>query len=415
MIRILLQPKISYDAFRIEYVKWLVACHALRLDDRKVLRAIDPECTLSQLRRNYVYSFSYGKKNVERNHLDCIPGLRDILFCEDGEINQDGLLRLLAGPEQPPDCITDESHRQGLLRSHFQSLYQEIEKGLTGQTRPDAMDCCKNIFVYDNMKEAAYWLMDQLQVRTCPYCNRVYTTQSFATKLRPPFDHFIPKSKHPYFGLSLFNLVPACDYCNRKKGEGDPNILVSPDLSDLSEKWLIYPYDEGYDDENEKAPFEMRSYPGEGFQFLKALRGENTRFQLNIQTSGSPKGKQIQNAVTKLGIKDIYGTHKQEVQKIAQLHYWYSHTYLKQLLSLVVKNWKDLPPPSQVLLIGQVKEKLYFADLAQEDWGNAPLNKLKADILAQLDKYEQTSEIGTDTDNGKDELKNEQGSNLRPD
>ena len=57
-------------------------------------------------------------------------------------------------------------------------------------------------------------------LRYCPYCNAdlVYTIKC-DDKDKPyksAFDHFYPQSRYPFLGLSLYNLIPACDRCNSK-------------------------------------------------------------------------------------------------------------------------------------------------------------------------------------------------------
>jgi len=54
----------------------------------------------------------------------------------------------------------------------------------------------------------AYWLMRELQVNVCPYCNRLYTTtyrteEDGTGSTRPEFDHFYPQSKYPFFAVSF--------------------------------------------------------------------------------------------------------------------------------------------------------------------------------------------------------------------
>ena len=58
------------------------------------------------------------------------------------------------------------------------------------------------------------------KVRYCLYCNAdtVYAMNIQGGKRRLPYasalDHFLPRRYYPYFGLSLYNLVPACTRCN---------------------------------------------------------------------------------------------------------------------------------------------------------------------------------------------------------
>lgn len=74
----------------------------------------------------------------------------------------------------------------------------------------------------DNFKNSvlsdwnAYVFVYKTNLRVCPYCNRQYITPIFSNngKMRADLDHFLLKSKYPYFSMSLYNLVPACKFCN---------------------------------------------------------------------------------------------------------------------------------------------------------------------------------------------------------
>ncbi|NQY28282.1 MAG: hypothetical protein HRT69_02310 [Flavobacteriaceae bacterium] len=75
----------------------------------------------------------------------------------------------------------------------------------------------------------------RLEIDTCPYCNRNYIySLSKSSKIKPELDHFYPKSKYPFLGLSFYNLIPSCQTCNGygAKHEFDPLVegLKSPYL-----------------------------------------------------------------------------------------------------------------------------------------------------------------------------------------
>ena len=57
-----------------------------------------------------------------------------------------------------------------------------------------------------------------LNIKVCPYCNRQYITPIIINgkQLRGDLDHFIPKSRHPWLSMSLYNLVPCCHICNSR-------------------------------------------------------------------------------------------------------------------------------------------------------------------------------------------------------
>lgn len=66
----------------------------------------------------------------------------------------------------------------------------------------------------------AIWLMRRMNIKVCPYCNRIYTfTLKRRKGIRPEFDHFYPKSKYKHLALSFYNLVPSCSSCNHRKSK----------------------------------------------------------------------------------------------------------------------------------------------------------------------------------------------------
>lgn len=80
----------------------------------------------------------------------------------------------------------------------------------------------------------AYKLVEKHGLRICPYCHLHHvnyhgqaTGKTKKLELRPPLDHFLPKSIYPYLAVSLHNLVPCCHQCNSSiKGDKDPSSAV---------------------------------------------------------------------------------------------------------------------------------------------------------------------------------------------
>ena len=70
----------------------------------------------------------------------------------------------------------------------------------------------------------AYALVDAYQLRICPYCHASQVNFHVARakgqrgakafRMRPPLDHYLPKSAYPYLAVSLSNLIPSCAQCN---------------------------------------------------------------------------------------------------------------------------------------------------------------------------------------------------------
>lgn len=83
-------------------------------------------------------------------------------------------------------------------------------------------DYVSDIFNYDSFVDKerfwnAYELSSRLGIDVCMYCNRNYTytiTKGKEYYVRPEFDHFLPKSKYPFFAISFYNLIPSCHICN---------------------------------------------------------------------------------------------------------------------------------------------------------------------------------------------------------
>lgn len=75
--------------------------------------------------------------------------------------------------------------------------------------------------------------VNDIGLQTCPYCNRAYI-QSVSKRgvVRPQIDHFFPKDKYPYLGVSFYNLIPSCSVCNGTTVKGNKDSysdnLVSP-------------------------------------------------------------------------------------------------------------------------------------------------------------------------------------------
>lgn len=82
---------------------------------------------------------------------------------------------------------------------------------------------------------------------TCPYCNekriyiinlRINSTKTDKKKAYLDLDHFYPKSQHPFFSLSFFNLIPTCHDCNSSDKGHKPFTIETH----------VHPYHESFDD-----------------------------------------------------------------------------------------------------------------------------------------------------------------------
>ncbi|WP_250494991.1 hypothetical protein [Caballeronia sp. GAWG1-1] len=111
------------------------------------------------------------------------------------------------------------------------------------------MEEAKRVFDYDAFSKKsekgwnAYELTKSSSHRLCPYCQQAYAFTIVArTKgkkgnkvirgFRPTLDHYYPKSEYPFLGLSLYNLVPACQTCNSSL-KSTKNFYTNPHLHPL--------------------------------------------------------------------------------------------------------------------------------------------------------------------------------------
>ena len=104
-------------------------------------------------------------------------------------------------------------------------------------------------FDYEWFSRKAKWNLGMLaeklnkHLKFCPYCN-AETVYAFTIKegkarvLKSAFDHYFPRARYPFLGLSLYNLIPACTRCNSSLKRNQYTDLVS----------MAHPYGEGQSD-----------------------------------------------------------------------------------------------------------------------------------------------------------------------
>ncbi|WP_282676693.1 hypothetical protein [Serratia marcescens] len=80
------------------------------------------------------------------------------------------------------------------------------------------------VFDYQELsRKYGYRIIKASGLKVCPYCGaEEINTIIGRRKHRPDIDHFLPKSKYPFFSASLFNFIPAGGICNKSfKREDD--------------------------------------------------------------------------------------------------------------------------------------------------------------------------------------------------
>ncbi|MEI8202415.1 MAG: hypothetical protein WCH34_05350 [Bacteroidota bacterium] len=159
------------------------------------------------------------------------------------------------------------------------------------------------------------WLVRELDIPVCPYCNEVYTFQVKRTNdeiILHDFDHFIPKVIAPYLSLSFYNLIPTCHSCNSP--------LKREKIFNLTD--YIYPY---HDDLNTLMKFSIdNSVIGNDLNTFNII--------INELTTDTNEIKKITNHNEVFAIIPRYNNFKNEIIRLNQLKDTYNISYKNQLL-----------------------------------------------------------------------------------
>ncbi|MCF7753169.1 hypothetical protein KQ941_01850 [Paenibacillus xylanexedens] len=225
-----------------------------------------------------------------------------------------------------------------------------------------------------------YLLAKNLDVGTCPYCNRQYITtiRNFEPKkkgrrkslwegqTRGTLDHFFDKARYPYLALSLYNLIPSCKVCNSDfKGSYE-----------MSMEDFIHPYKEGFGSEVRFTVVPKRSISGQPYD-VTSLLGSNNEFQVDFRyLSHDPNfTRRAKNNIELFKIKELYNFHKEEVRELMQKSQHYTADYIDTILSLSGTLFNSREEVVRFVISS-------FTD--QADFNRRTLSKFTSDIANEL-------------------------------
>ncbi|WP_424244240.1 5-methylcytosine-specific restriction endonuclease McrA [Elusimicrobium posterum] len=204
-------------------------------------------------------------------------------------------------------------------------------------------------------KKLSYWLIEKLDVKTCPYCNRQYTSliDINNSKFRPELDHFHNKSTYRYLASSFYNLIPSCAICNHIK---------------KTKEIGIHPYLENFGDD---CRFNISSFK----ECL--IRGNHNRWKLRLKvnTLNNDKKVKIRKNIEVLGLNHFYKHHKDIASEIAVKAIAYSDDSFKNIIETF---------PKQRLNGHEMKTLVFGFPTEEKELGARPLAKLARDILDQI-------------------------------
>lgn len=138
-----------------------------------------------------------------------------------------------------------------LIKQVYTNSNTHFEKGSkTKFKRHNPNDVCEDfhtimnyIFVeklYEEYLDKGEFV-DNRGLKICPYCGSTSIAVFYkddGTAIRPPIDHFFPKSKYPFLAMNFFNLIPVCPICNNAPAKG----IIDPLADDGETLYLQHPY-----------------------------------------------------------------------------------------------------------------------------------------------------------------------------
>lgn len=217
----------------------------------------------------------------------------------------------------------------------------------------------KSVTLYD-----AYDLANNLGVRTCLYCNRMYTiTVAKGVKTdekitRPQFDHFFDKAKNPLLALSIFNLIPSCNICNSTLKGTKEFALHS----------YMHPYIDNYINQ-----YSYKFIPHD----VSSILGQksNLDVKISIKTGILKDLGKIKKTSELFKLSDIMSGHSEELKDMFDIRYKFSQRYFKELFT----TYKKLG-----LTYEEVYRIVFGVHFIEDKFNQRPFSKLKKDILKEL-------------------------------
>ncbi|MFJ7663891.1 HNH endonuclease [Lysinibacillus sp. NPDC097162] len=200
-------------------------------------------------------------------------------------------------------------------------------------------------------------LLEKLDVRICPYCNRQYTFTLANEGIRPQFDHFFPKSRFSYLSVSLYNLIPSCSICNSKKH----------DLNTY-EYDFYYPYEDEFGND---VVFQTSPINNDFLYWT----GASNSFDIGVICKDEKQKCKVKNINQYLKIELLYREHKDYVRNIIRNAVVYNDSRIDELL----EQFPDLFHSKS-----DVINSIFMSNIDKVSWDKRPLSKLTHDIYEEF-------------------------------
>lgn len=249
---------------------------------------------------------------------------------------------------------------QKVIEEDAGSLNEEQLKNFKKQFRNEVysiFDYAQFSANYDGY--GAYQLTTSLDVNVCPYCNHqsIFTIRTENGKTRARLDHWYNRASHPYFSLSLFNLIPSCQTCNS-------------DLKNTKKFSLdkfIHPYHDGFEKEFKfKTGILRANYSSGNLDSFNISLVPDKDIVAEIQTKGN-------NSKVIFLLENIYNMEKKRAGLIIEESFSYSRDYIED----------EILKKGIYSSVTEVIEKVFKFTSKIEDFGKETLSKFTHDIAEE--------------------------------
>lgn len=201
-------------------------------------------------------------------------------------------------------------------------------------------------------KEHGHDLVNELNIKTCPYCNRQFIHSFESNRAeRPELDHFYPKASYPMFSLSFYNLIPVCHSCNHVKLEDE--IGVNPYSKAFGSRFVIT-------DKNGQKVSPSKVYK---------ITEKEMRLRLDGKSAEEAKNSQV------LGLENVYNRHTDYVKELIDK----SMAYDEHAKRALVESFQGAGHHPR-----QVYDFVWGKHLMDAEYEDRPLSKLTKDVLDLL-------------------------------
>lgn len=240
----------------------------------------------------------------------------------------------------------------------------EINKELCGVFKDKETILYENNTIHSVISKFFIEKSNDLKIKSCYYCNidfvNVYK-EAGSEKYHFTLDHVLPKSKYPYFSISLFNLVPSCYTCNSKLKLAN-EFSISGDLA------KICPSSKGFNfDENATFTLEFNVKDSD---FKNKIEKVQQIEDVIIDLKNKYSSIEIKEFIDIFNLQGRYEYHKNICFDLIEKRKKYPDKEISNIAALIKRD------------VLTVKKDIFGSEIFEST--NAPFEKYKQDIAEQL-------------------------------